>query len=236
MVADRIFTLSLMSDLAPFVAAVLKDTVVKDQQTEIEELRRLLHERNRLLHERNPYREVKLVALSGEILMEGNFHMRAVRTQNLSQTKHSPFFDFGAPPVRLQLRHLPELELWIDGGRAVAFRQDLTFFYTACFYLDDNYIAQIEGHNRRGDFEVAVWVHLLPKEIQQLLQREESFELLENPTNFDRLETGARVEIPWPRLLEAQFPEKMIEIYKSNVTGTGNFFQRHLTVPYDNQD
>jgi hypothetical protein len=69
-----------MSDIAPFVASVLRDMVVDELQEEIRQLRARLSATTR------SSRTVSISGVNGEIIAEGNKDTTATLVKNMSKT------------------------------------------------------------------------------------------------------------------------------------------------------
>jgi hypothetical protein len=116
-----------VSDLAPFVAAVLRDQVVGKLHDENKALKSQVQRLQRTLHEHNPFRSFKLTGPNGaRLVKEGRFN---VETTSLN----APFCLYEEGGFEnVSLRKLPKLELWIDGGCSVRFGTCLFTIYSTC--------------------------------------------------------------------------------------------------------
>ena len=129
-----------MSDLAPFVAAVIRDRVVEDLQNENEAQRQEIERLRRTLHERNPRRSVQLTGPNGKkVFVDSSLHLS---TAQHFWTTQFTFMNRGTLQQRgreheavivLCARNLPKCEVWIDGGRALCLK-DLSYHYVAYGY------------------------------------------------------------------------------------------------------
>jgi hypothetical protein len=236
-----------MSDIAPFVAAVIRDRVVEELGNENETLRqemdtlRLQNQQlHRTLHERNPRRSVKLTGPNGSpVIAEYNLHL-STAIQRFPRTHFTLFR--GNPvdhPASLRfptLRHLLRAEIWIDGGRAVRLR-DLVFRYTAYKYVDTwqgwQYFATLCA--RDGDDLILEAEISLPLDDHAKLLRRDSCVDFAPPAVLDSdryyVEHSADEEIPISYLLELCGENDAI-IFFNHWMCTGDYFVRHLTVPY----
>ena len=119
-----------MSDLAPFVAAIIRDRVVTDQQDEIESLKQKVsslvdNQRTleRRLLERTPLRSIEMVTGDGRVLVQCDVDVSQLVTSMADDTTR--LFE-GEPDVSMTVQEFLATGLVIDGTPAVSF-SDLTF-------------------------------------------------------------------------------------------------------------
>jgi hypothetical protein len=172
---------SMMSDLAPFVAAVIRDRVMAELKDENEALRQENAALKLERHKRNPHRSVQIRDSNGEhILVENELNLLRVRP---FFGKFS-FFSCGASvrletpdPLWYECGIWLTLELWIDGGSSVRL-QDLSFHYTAYNYVKTvtacgdewGYVATIEARDG-DDLNLQIKIFLSPDDHAKLLNR-----------------------------------------------------------------
>lgn len=122
-----------MSDLAPFVAAVIRDCVVVELKDENEALRQENEALKLEGHKQNPRRSVKVTRTGSngkDICADNDLNLEVLR-RNQSWLRISLF---GPAPVRpgipdplwFECGSWLSLELWIDGGPSIRL-QDLSF-------------------------------------------------------------------------------------------------------------
>lgn len=252
-----------MNDLAPLVAAALRDQVVEDMQKEIEELRKSNRELQRKLQERNPNRSVELKMRMDNL----EYRLLKERTVNIVNDFgrglifHSLFARYDNPAYNLfngsiKLKDLPQLELWIDGESALCCDQ-LEFHYRMYKYETQfeefgKYVVLLcacSGQNFRLQIEV---LGVPPEEHAAVLG-------LASPVNFPppdiadshnfnapaqnllgghRMWTFERVRqgtvVPRDRVMHL-LGEKNVCIRFGEIKCTKEFFFDHLAVPYDSQ-
>lgn len=186
-----------MSDLAPFVAATIRDKVVQDLMDENQNLKEENEELKRKLHERNPRRSIELKIPNGFVIKKSTVRMDKVlldQRRNISTfallTEDEPryFLD-----QNFRLKHFPALALWIDGACAVRF-QDLRFHYSSYRYdivfneWSGKYKVAINAKQGQ-DFKLKIDViNVLPDEHAELLEREDpvDFRPPDNPDSPNR--------------------------------------------------
>jgi hypothetical protein len=230
-----------MSDLAPFVAAVIRDRVMAELKDENEALRQKIEALERALQERNPRRSVQVTYNIGkDICAENEINLRN-------------FFNFGRKfslfhrgsahpdtPKALCLQNGSWLELWIDGGSSVRL-QDLSFHYTSYRYVKTvnadgdpwKYAATIEARDD-DDLNLDIIIFLSPSDHAKLLNREESADCLHPAEREDDrygVEHSFYQEIPFSHLLEL-CGETDAVLRLSNWKCTEEWVLRHLMAPY----
>lgn len=243
-----------MSDLAPFVAATLRDRVVEELQNELRAKNQKLQETQRLLHQRHPRRSVKLCGPNnGEpVIVESSLYLPTA--QHFWGTKFTFFNRVRGrqliEPITIRVKDIPLLELWIDGGRAVRF-QNLTFYYTGYTYEDTDsdgwqYFATLSARDADEDLGLEFDICLDPDDHAKLLNRESCVDfvpplertrsqyLVEGQLTID--EDGMPTnnheqEIPITHLLDV-CGGKGAFVFFDNWRCTGRWFFQHLVVPY----
>jgi hypothetical protein len=205
----------MMSDLAPFVAAVIRDRVVVELKDEIEALRQENAALKLEHHRHNPRRSIKVTGSNEkEIFAENELHLEVL------------YHFFGRKfcvcnPGGVARPDVPKvlwfkcgswltLELWIDGGSSVRL-QDLSFHYTAYKYTystrqsEHKCVAIIEARDG-DDLNLEILIVYSPDDHAKLLNREQRVDFL--PPKPDGANTGFSIEdslnqeIPLPHLLE----------------------------------
>jgi hypothetical protein len=236
-----------MSDLAPFVAAVIRDRVVVELKDEIEALRQEIAALKLERHKRNPSRPVKITGSNGnEIFAENEINLESLLFSG--GRKFSLFSRRPAQPdipksLFLTIGSLLTLELWIDGGSSVRL-QDLSFHYTSLKYIktlnDDGdawkYAATIEARDGDG-LNLTMGIFISPDDHAKLLNREQSVDYL--PPKTERRENAQYVvendfdqEIPHSHLLELCGETDAVVILHHWMI-TEEWFFRHLMVAYE---
>jgi len=249
-----------MSDLAPFVAATLRDKVVEDMQKEIEELRKKNRELQRKLQERDPNRSVAFkVRTVDESHVHTSLEERTVSIVNAfgHGREFRRLFD-DIPPLLhplIKLKHIQQFEVWIDGASAIRCHQ-LEFRY--CMYKYETqqeeygkYVAVLRASSGQ-DFKLEIEVLDVPPEEHAALLG------LPSPVDFpppDEPEShnfnapahhlAGGVHRMWPFERSERFipsdrvmqllGEKNICIDYREIKCTKDFFFDHLTIPYDSQ-
>jgi hypothetical protein len=235
---------SKMSDLAPFVAAVIRDRVVAELKNENEALRRKNEALELTLHKRNPRRSIQITDSDGKkIFADNELDLEGIRQfgGNFS------FFSCSAT-VRNQIpghlwfrsRSWLNLELWIDGGVSARL-QDLSFYYTSYKYVKFanadgeawKYVATIEARDGDG-LNLAIEIFLSPNDHAKLLNRERSVDFLppaERENDGYNIEHSMDQEIPLSHLAEL-CREKDAVVFFDKWMCTEGWFLRHLMVPY----
>jgi hypothetical protein len=135
-----------MSDLAPFVAAAIRDKVVLDQQEEIVGLQRTVarlsyrqEELEKKLKERNPIRAIQIRGVRGEEVVlhtEGEVDLRHIYGR-----VSIPFIQEGEPDLCLTLNEFLDCVLVIDESPLVPFRQwrFTTKRYFRCTFTEEDF-------------------------------------------------------------------------------------------------
>ena len=238
-----------MSDLAPFVAAVIRDRVVVElNKDENEALRQKNEALERTLHERNPRRSIQIKGYNGKKIFADN----ELDLQRIHQySGNFPFFCSDAT-VRNQFPLLIKcgpgtgswlnLELWIDGGFSVKL-QDFSFHYTSYNYVkivnadyDDEwkYLAIIEARDGDG-LNLGIGIFLSPNDHAKLLNREQSVDFLppaEREYDLYNIEHSLLdQEIPLSHLSELCGQKDAVVILR-RWNCTREWFFRNLMVPY----
>jgi hypothetical protein len=233
----------MMSDLAPFVAAVIRDRVVVELQDENEALRQEIAGLKLERHKRNPSRSVKITGSNGKkIFAENKINLEGLLC---SGGRKFSLFRRGSAypdiPKTLCFQHgsWRTLELWIDGGSSVRL-QDLSFHYTAYKYISThrseyNYAATIEARDGDGlDLEILIFIP--PDDHAKLLNREESVNFLppksEMANTQYNVEKDCDEEIPLSHLLEL-CGEKDAIVLLSNWECNEEWFRRQLMVSFE---
>jgi hypothetical protein len=242
-----------MSDLAPFVAAVIRDRVVAELKDENEALRQENAALKLERHKHNPSRSVKVTGSNGtEIFAENEIGIQGLRFSALSaRISGGRKFSF-CNPAGCSQPDVPRilwfkcgswltLELWIDGGSSVRL-QDLSFHYTSYTYAstdntDDGgwkYVALIEARDG-ADLNLEVCIFISPDDHAKLLNREQSVDFLppaerENDRSYI-VEHSLDQEIPLSHLSEL-CGEKEAVVSLNKWMFTKGWFVQHLMVPY----
>jgi hypothetical protein len=240
----------MMSDLAPFVAAVIRDRVMAELKDENEALRQEIAALKLERHRHNPRRSVQVTGSDGKeiFFVENELHLD---TLSLFFGRRISFCNPGGyPNPKLPAKALYfkcgswlTLELWIDGGSAVRL-QDLSFHYTTYDYVKTltadgdewkGYVATVEARDG-DDLTLEILIFISPDDHAELLNREQSVDFL--PPTTERLnaqysiEDSLNQEIPLSRLLEI-CSEKNAMVCFSDWTCTSGWFRRHIMVPFE---
>jgi hypothetical protein len=249
---------SKMSDLAPFVASVIRDRVVVELKDENEDLRQENEALKLELHKRNPRRSVKVTYNHGkDIVADNELNLEILRKDNelnLEVLRNNHWSNFSLFRCEASVRREMTssflfvggswltLELWIDGGSSSVRLQDLrSFHYKSYEYIktkktDDGawkYMATIEARDGDG-LNLEINIFITPDEHAKLLNREQSVDFLppaEREKNRYIVEQSWDQEIPLSHLLEL-CGEKDAGVDLSRWTCTFEWFERHLMVPY----
>lgn len=247
------------SELAPFVAACLRDRVTADLLEENQTLQRENRQLKRTLHERNPRRSVQLAFAASKKRKRNNKQGKMVRDsvlhlRNASTFMHMHFTFLTRGPrvegesdlLAFRLKDIPRLELWIDGGLAVRFREDLDFFYQFYTYhriSGDSYDYCVHISARQAGLDLKLVVHSIsPLEHAQLLQREtvvdftppenpDSDRILIDPSSWDDRE-GTPISIDRLVQLFGGGKGREVTAWLNDWQCTGRYFFQHLQVPY----
>jgi hypothetical protein len=229
----------MMSDLAPFVAAVIRDRVVVDLKDENEALRQKNEALEREIHKRNPHRSVQIRDSDGKkIFADSEVDLEDARQFSgkfpffRDSTSHPLWFGSGI--------WLITLELWIDGG-FFASLQDLSFHYTTYDYVkvvaagvdEWRYVATIEARDG-DDFSLEIKIFLSPDDHAKLLNRQQSVDFLppaDRENDAYDIEYSLDQEIPLSHLSEL-CREKEAMIFFNRVECTKGWLVRNLMVPY----
>jgi hypothetical protein len=233
----------MMSDLAPFVAAVIRDRVVVDLKDENKALRQKNEALELALHKLNPHRSVQIRDSDGKkIFADSETNLEDV----IPFSVKVPLFR-GRASVRCKT---PDplwfgsgiwltLELWIDGG-FFASLQDLSFHYTAyeCVKMltadgdEWRYRATIEARDG-DDLSLEIKIFLYPDDHAKLLNREQSVDFLPpaDRENAYDIEYSLDQEIPLSHLSEL-CREKEAVIFFNGWECTKGWLVRNLMVPY----
>jgi hypothetical protein len=126
-----------MSDLAPFVAAAIRDKVVSDQQHEIERLRgevralqKTQHDLELQLHERCPVRSVQIRGPPSNNGLVGHVHLDS--ELDLVDLPNTVDLFVGETDLSMPVEEFLKLELFVDENSSFCFRD---FEFTACRYF-----------------------------------------------------------------------------------------------------
>jgi hypothetical protein len=247
---------SMMSDLAPFVAAVIRDRVVAELKDENEALRQENAALKLDRHKRNPRRSVKVTGSNGkEIFAENEVNLQEHHYIVLGVTTGRKFcFFYGLIQDRFHLESaqpdipkvlclkcgsLLSLELWIDGGSSVRL-QDLSFHYTSYKYVSTHrseykYMAEIEARDG-DDLTLEFNIFISPDDHAKVLNREQSVDFLPPETERENCEYNVEnhfdQEIPLSHLLEICGEKKALFLL-TRWECTEEWFFGHLMVPYE---
>lgn len=122
-----------MSDLAPFVAAAIRDKVVSDQQHEIERLRDQVNTLQKhqedlelQLHERCPVRSIQIRGPLGN----GQVHLES--ELDLVDLPNTVDLFAGENDLSVSVEEFLNMELFVDGTSSFCFRD---FEFTVCRYF-----------------------------------------------------------------------------------------------------
>jgi hypothetical protein len=243
-VVPYLHKISMMSDLAPFVAAVIRDSVFAELKDDNEALRQEIEALKLQLHERNPMRSVKVTGSNRQkIFVDIELDLEHIRHRF-----HGNKFSF-CNPEGLRRRNILEslsftcgsllaLELWIDGGSSAVRLQDLSFHYTEYKCVNRaggwNYMATVEARDS-DDLNLEIQILLSPDVHAKLLHREQSVAFVlpserENDQYF--LEHSLDQEIPISHLLELCGEKEAAVCSLNTWKCTEKWFLRHLMVPY----
>jgi hypothetical protein len=238
----------MMSDLAPFVAAVIRDRVMAELKDEIEALRQENAALKLERHKRNPSRPVKVTGRNGkEILAENEMDLEELKTTWGRKVYFCNPLVPGGPNTPKTLwfgcglrgGSWVTLELWIDGGSSVRL-QDLSLHYTRYQYIcthrsEYNYLATVEARDGDG-LSLEIKIFISPDDHAKLLNREQSVDYLPPETERENgqydVENDFDQEIPLSHLL-ALCGENDAMAHLKNWNCTEEWFRRHLMVSYE---
>jgi hypothetical protein len=226
----------MMSDLAPFVAAVIRDRVMAELKDENEALRQEVAALKLERQKRNPSRSVKLTSSNGKDMhAEYEVNLEVIRFREKIRFSGLPG---GRPKISFGRGSWLEFELWIDGGCSVRL-QDLSLHYTRYQYVsahhsEYNYMATVEARDGDG-LTLEIEIFISPDDHAKLLHREQSVDYLPPEDEIENclydVENDLDQEIALSHLLEL-CGEKNAMALLENWKCTTVWFRRHLMVPY----
>jgi hypothetical protein len=227
----------MMSDLAPFVAAAIRDSVFAELKDENEALRQENEALKLELHECNPMRSVKVTCSNGQkIFVDNELNLEHIRNFHGNKFSFCNLDGLRRRNILASLSFIYRLELWIDGGSSAVRLQDLSFHYTEYKYEYHTgawkYVATLEARDG-DDLNLEIQIFLSPDVHAKLLHREQSVAFIA-PTergNDQYLVEHLDQEIPISHLLELCGEAEAV-FSLNNWKCTEAWFLRHLMVPY----
>jgi hypothetical protein len=162
-----------MSDLAPFVAATIRDQVVSDQQREIERLReevstlqKTQHDLELQLHERCPVRSVQIrgpPSNNGLVHLDGELDLVDLpNTVDLFE---------GETDLSVSVEEFLKLELFVDGNSSFCFREFelIVCRYFVCGFTNERFTYVRLQHHQDNEF-LSLHAYIGPFEMEEYLK------------------------------------------------------------------